>query len=1290
MGWDNFSSYLNPLQNFFNTFFATWREHRGIGVPSDAENADLIRQVFNAVLSIPFGIRVADQLYMISMLWGGVIGMYFLGLYVANRLKFHHIYQELFGFAAAFLYLFNLSTLAVFYFPMIMYNTRFFMLPTTTLALLYTLQHHTLSARQFIAIALAFTVGMGSFMVPTIFIVYMMGLVAYLLFSHTPKRTIVVIATFVFLNSFWLLPFVNYTVQKSAVVPQAPTFIEINESMLNKPKSFYSFERQAKLRPSFFESEFTNIAQKNKATAFHPLATVDENGITRILLWIFPLLYIAGILINILFTRNKLIGWFGFLTLSFLILSMKEYSPFGPLYNAIAENIPFANTIFRFGDTKFHAMIAFGGSISGAFAVVTILRWFEKIKPLQTVFGISMIFVLFASATPFATYFNGNLIGFFMYNKLPDAYWNISKTINEDKSDGRVIQLPFDTHTYWKPYSWGYFGSSFLHFMLNKPLIDRTFEPASLEGSTIHNHIIELYSQSSSVGSQDGLREKALDLHRLLTSLSVTFIIDDQTISSNIDARNIAYWGTISPTDSHKLIEYMNSIGLVTLIEEYEVDPMQFSKEYGTLYPYNAKSTYAYPPRQIYLYRVNNSEPRISFTTEADRVNSAYTNRLAPRYMRFVDNHYVQDGAFDRNALLFPFQQNPSDSVDILQNQVTIQTKVPISEGNYNLKPFGDTPVQQQLVAVYARTRKDEVEISITDPQLPQLGEGVAQIPLTYITTIIPSKNTNYHYLSINETVLPLVFDEQETFQYIGSVFISDSNIALQLLYKQFEHNVSTQLKNEIDNVQCLNDQLDNPKSHINGENGILRISGQNVSTCFTQLTNLELDKSNEPVFVDLQWETEGTVVDITPDKPIDSSKNNLHSIMRSLTNPLTLTTCIRPTDSESCVNKTQLFRIENEKTRHNVSVFGDFSNINDLVTTFVVRNAQRQEYDLSISNIILTTYSGSEIQTIIVPIERISYQQYLFTHPTTLTVTSPVPDTIYSQFINLANDAVLIGRDQTCDNVNKYQTMKSTPKGMLSYLVGCKNFVNRNIPFNSSHFYLWDVTYKHFSGAMPAFIIMDTYETYSYNKLYPQNIPVNDYFSIPLQRPEFTFLKNSSFEMVSEKTKPYSIHGFLYPEPELENATNKEIIIEHFSQNEGLVELQQISLVNLPEQWAQTVLMRDDYDTVKYEEPRELTYKRILPSIARIQFNSPGGIHLLHFSEQFDMQWMLIGAKSNHLKCDGSVNCYEVTVDEGNHTVYLFYLPELLSILGYLTTALLFVFAYRQLVKSRKSVASG
>ena len=109
-GWDNFSASLNTELNLSRTVFSTWREYRGMGVPSDSEVTDAFRQLIFLVLSIFFKTTLIEQLYTYICLFIGTIAVY--GLY--KRLATHigkNSIIELGGFVAGFFYLFNMNKL---------------------------------------------------------------------------------------------------------------------------------------------------------------------------------------------------------------------------------------------------------------------------------------------------------------------------------------------------------------------------------------------------------------------------------------------------------------------------------------------------------------------------------------------------------------------------------------------------------------------------------------------------------------------------------------------------------------------------------------------------------------------------------------------------------------------------------------------------------------------------------------------------------------------------------------------------------------------------------------------------------------------------------------------------------------------------------------------------------------------------------------------------------------------------------------------------------------------------
>src|SRR3990167_7102167 len=80
MGWDNYSSYFNLKTNIFRTFFATWREYRGLGIPSDSESTDLFRQLFFLILSPFVKENLLDQVFSLFSFNFGVIMVYLLSI----------------------------------------------------------------------------------------------------------------------------------------------------------------------------------------------------------------------------------------------------------------------------------------------------------------------------------------------------------------------------------------------------------------------------------------------------------------------------------------------------------------------------------------------------------------------------------------------------------------------------------------------------------------------------------------------------------------------------------------------------------------------------------------------------------------------------------------------------------------------------------------------------------------------------------------------------------------------------------------------------------------------------------------------------------------------------------------------------------------------------------------------------------------------------------------------------------------------------------------------------------
>ncbi|MBI2010376.1 MAG: hypothetical protein HYS86_04360, partial [Candidatus Chisholmbacteria bacterium] len=173
VGWDNYSSYFNLKTNLFRTFFATWREYRGLGVPSDAEVTDIFRQLFFLVFHFVTPGELLDQLYYLFSLWLGTLSMYATARLLLKHFSFQNNHSrllktDLFPTLASFFYLFNLSTLSVFYSPIIPFTNRFYALPLT----LYVILRYTTkkTVKNFLLAALTIVVTAGSYITPTVVI----------------------------------------------------------------------------------------------------------------------------------------------------------------------------------------------------------------------------------------------------------------------------------------------------------------------------------------------------------------------------------------------------------------------------------------------------------------------------------------------------------------------------------------------------------------------------------------------------------------------------------------------------------------------------------------------------------------------------------------------------------------------------------------------------------------------------------------------------------------------------------------------------------------------------------------------------------------------------------------------------------------------------------------------------------------------------------------------------------------------------------------------------------------
>ncbi len=747
MGWDNYSSYFNLPTNLFRTFFAAWRDYRGLGVASDAEVTDIFRQVFYWFSHFFLPEQLLDQVYYIAALWIGVLATYWCaGLLFADRLK------KYISFLAGFFYLFNLNTLSIFYSPIIPFTNRFYSLPLSIAVFLWFIKKPR-SLRRILLVLTTILVTSGSYVTPTIFFTSGLAIALFLWCRLNGKQSIVAALVFVGLNAFWLLPFVHYTIEKSPIIPLARTFIEINESTLNRPASVFSLQKQAILFPSFFDLHFDAI--NGKPWTIHPLFAEYEQPITILIFFFFPFLYILGSLF-LLFSwkKNKHQLWIPLWIGVFLFLSTKEFGPLGFMYAWLVKIIPFFDVVFRISDTKFHAYISLAGSLAAAYALCVIISYLRSSRALKLFFTLCL-FLAGIYIWPFRTFFTGDLIGFFSYVNLPQAYTAVAKIINQTSGHGRVLHLPMDTwHSYWRSFSWGYLGSSFFHFLINKPYIDKTFEPASMENTYLHEKINTLVGEFYRTGDPTQRKEVADQFLKLLQQTGIEYVLIDHSINPSVYVRNLQYTAIQPLSGSKELMEYLLAEGLVTQKSHYSITLDDLYGKYQGLYPVRSTGLPNNSPSiaGLTLYQIPGTVGAFRFLSSALNVDTKLGNLLETQLTSSGSN-FIQDP--QKPAVLVPFMRQNHRLIR-QDSSFTLEYPLEISTTTYRLE-IKAPALNSYFIDVYGKKVGQKLTLRLVHRYYPDINGKRFEVPIGS-TTLPIRENTSLdkYRLKLNDLIIPL------------------------------------------------------------------------------------------------------------------------------------------------------------------------------------------------------------------------------------------------------------------------------------------------------------------------------------------------------------------------------------------------------------------------------------------------------------------------------------------------------------------------------------------------------
>lgn len=1317
LGWDNYSSFLDHNINFFRTIFATWREYRGFGVPSDSESTDIIRQFFFLVVGSFVKSELLDQLFVLIMLVVGTISMYFFSSSMWIRYSnnnHNHNKSDLVGFLASLFYVFNLNTLATFYFPMIMFIIRFASLPLLLYFLLRIFSPHS-KRFDYIGYAVSVLVTSGAYMTATVFVTTFLVIGIFIIFTSTSiRKTLITLLLFVLINSFWIITFLNYTIQKSNIVYKAPTFIEANEIQLNKPALFYAPEKQLILYPNFFETPITDTTG-TKVAGYHQISSRLNNPLVRTYIFIFPFGYLLGsVLLTYKGLRRKSLLWLPITISLFLFLSMKAFSPLGFLFVWFEKNIPFFSQLFRFGDTKFHAFIAFSGSIAASFFIVEFFSLFKK-RFLVYLLG---IFILLGGILTYKEYFNGNIVGFFVRNKIPDAYYQVAKEINLTPGEGRVLHLPFDQNGYWRSYRWGYLGSSFFHFLINKPLFEKTFEPASSENALMNKAVFDLISNMQLLRSQGTQDTRVNTFYRLLQQTGTQFILFDGTVSAEQPVRGINLWGRFNTVDSLEMITELESKGYIKSVATHSFDENELLDYYPYVFPISNEirnQVNTGSVHSIILYEVQNVRDKFS-------ISSKYEFRNELETQIFTDNHDIVQFDGEESTLL-PFQRKDVvfkpvndfmqvEYVDVDLKKDKIYSLLLPEESRYT---EGNT-----LLTVHAKKQKDAITFQIFQKITPDvifsgsrfenrvlIGEYKVQLPkgadLEHDSTSTNDYLANWHVLGdkplsqyrlqIGKSTLaiPILNEGEDT--YLGAMFESIGQVDVHFLQLKERSQIAQNSTSLTDTPNCFGDKLNGYEYGIEARENELSIQSRNGSTCLvTKLLGLDTERTP---YAELSFSYRANQSNLDSIDDVITSKKHALNEIYSLEKPSTFTICIKDGAVAECFNSHQVAFLQSEgniivPTDRGMSAF-------DPIVFMAIKNIGLQEQNIHLKNLILKTYEVINTETI--TISQFEKNTITFRSPENSKLTLAFETPIGESSFHLGKLDGFYVSNGVCQNKNSFRTFrKLEDNGLISYLVQCDTSISVPVKHDGNSLTIWGVDYNLMSGKFPRFVLSNGYFTYvseytSLNQGYPN---IREFHT--LQNPDTFFDPIQSSKNVLNMASYTRSDIRIPPYPEYGDHSEKNFIIAQDSENEGIIKYTNMNIFSVPGIWYNLKFVPDSVKTVSSTDTGNITaYEQILPSLWKVKLENIQNTELLIFNEGFDAQWGVYSSgidlffgreiEQEHYKCNGFANCFRINPAEQSE-YFIFYWPERLNFLGWLVTfgTLLAVILWRLPKNSFKS----
>lgn len=641
VGWDNLYPELNLSANFDRNVFAVWQEYRGVGLLDGmAHAANLPHTLFIWLLDFFLPTNLLRYLFVHLMHLLGGLGMYSL---LKNAILKNKQSRRPISLVGALFYLFNLTTIQIFYAPLEVFLVHFAFLPW----LIYTLLNYSRkpSLKSLVPFILFSILSLPQGFVPQVFIVYLLlvSLILLVEFLRERKQALVkigvIILTIFCINAFWGLPYIYSAFNSSGVIREAKINQMSSGDVFLKNKARGTLEDVLLLKG--FMLDVMEFDEKKYSYIMQPWRMHINSFLFSLTSSLFLVLALLG-LGRILLKQKPFYPFAVTFVLSGIILGSNIWG-IESLNTFIRTQFPIFGEAFRFSFTKFGVLFAFCYTILFSIGISFFVRNLTKIYPnlLGSTFLLIASFSLLIYAYPV-------LDGKFLFDKLrlsvPADYFQTIEFFKSQNSSERIAIFPQATFWSWRYRDWEYRGSDFFWYGIEQPTLDRAFDPWSRQNENYY------WEMSYAVYSGNtGLLEKVLEKYH------VNWIIVDGHVTNPMSPKALYF---------DELAELVVSSPKI-----------KFAQKFG----------------EIKVYRVDLEAPVNNYVFLAQNLPSVSPTYKWNNYDRaFIENNHYLSGI--ENSIYYPFR-----SVFTGKEQRELEFEIEEKENMFIFRKHFDVPENQYI-----------------------------------------------------------------------------------------------------------------------------------------------------------------------------------------------------------------------------------------------------------------------------------------------------------------------------------------------------------------------------------------------------------------------------------------------------------------------------------------------------------------------------------------------------------------------------------------------------------------